>query len=262
MTGGPVLEVIASSLDDAEAALQGGADRLELCSALPLGGLTPSLGLLQTLKERLPVPVMFMLRPREGGMAYTEGDVEVMTRDGELALEAGADGLVFGFLTPFGEVDVPVVRSFLRRMSRAAPGRQWVFHRAFDVTADPDRALEELVDLGVTRILTSGRRARAVEGLDEIRRMVELADGRIEILPGGGITADDVPGVVVATGAAQVHLSLRRPREDRSAAANPEIRFGAEAPESELEYRAVDRELVARARSLLDATVSRRTAPA
>src|SRR5438552_4519835 len=100
-----LLEIIVSSLDDARAAAQGGADRFELCSALALGGLTPSLGLLAALKAELPQPVMFMVRPREGGMAYTEGEFAVMERDAILALEAGADGLVFGFLTPDGRVD-------------------------------------------------------------------------------------------------------------------------------------------------------------
>src|SRR3954453_7955984 len=102
-----LLEVIVSSLDDARSAAAGGADRFELCSALALGGLTPSLGTLTAIKAETRVPAMFMLRPREGGMAYTDGETAVMERDAELAAEAGADGLVFGFLTPKGDVDVP-----------------------------------------------------------------------------------------------------------------------------------------------------------
>src|SRR5947209_3422273 len=107
-----LLEVIVSFLDDARAAAAGGADRFELCSALALGGLTPSLGTLAAIKAETRVPVMFMVRPREGGMAYTEGELAVMERDAALALEAGADGLVFGFLTPEGAVDVPRCRRF------------------------------------------------------------------------------------------------------------------------------------------------------
>src|SRR2546425_4031243 len=103
-SNGILLEVIVSSLDDARAAAAGGADRFELCSALALGGLTPSLGTLAAIKAETAVPVMFMLRPREGGMAYTDGETAVMERDADLALEAGADGLVFGFLTADGEI--------------------------------------------------------------------------------------------------------------------------------------------------------------
>src|ERR1051326_3682569 len=110
-----LLETIVSSLDDARAAAAGGADRFELCSALALGGLTPSLGMLAAIKAATIVPVMFMLRPREGGMAYTEGETAVMERDADVALEAGADGLVFGFLTPEGDVDVPKCRRLIAR---------------------------------------------------------------------------------------------------------------------------------------------------
>src|SRR5207244_9781726 len=122
-----LLETIVSSLDDARAAAAGGADRFELCSALALGGLTPSLGTLAAIKAEIEVPVMFMVRPREGGMAYTEGEFAVMERDADLALEAGADGLVCGFLTPESEVDVPRSRRFLA--GRASPRRQIVYHR-------------------------------------------------------------------------------------------------------------------------------------
>jgi len=250
-----LLEVIVSSLDDARAAAAGGADRFELCAALALGGLTPSLGTLAAIKAESSVPVMFMVRPREGGMAYTDGELTVMERDAELALGAGADGLVFGFLTPEGQVDVPRCRAFLARCHRAASGQpvQYVFHRAYDVTADPRTALEQLIDLGVTRVLTSGRAARAPDGLEEIRRTREQAAGRIEVLPGGGIRPENVAAVVSATGVDQVHLSLGSPVEDRSASANPQVRFGMAAPQSETEYRAVDRSRVRRVRVVLDA---------
>jgi copper homeostasis protein len=118
-----LLETIVSSLDDAQAAAEGGADRFELCSALALGGLTPSLGLLAAIKAEGAVPVMFMLRPREGGMAYTDGEVAVIERDADLALAAGADGLVVGFLTPEGEVDVPRCRRFVERFRARTPTR-------------------------------------------------------------------------------------------------------------------------------------------
>jgi copper homeostasis protein len=249
-----LLETIVSSLDDARAAQAGGADRFELCTALALGGLTPSLGLLAAIKAETAVPVMFMVRPREGGMAYTGGELAVMERDAALALEAGADGLVFGFLTPEGAVDAARCRAFMEGARRRAGGRpvQFVFHRAFDVVADPVAALEELVGLGCARVLTSGRAPYAVDGTAEIRRMVEQAAGRIEVLPGGGIRAENVAEVVGVTGVDQVHLSITRPAADPSAAANPGIRFGGADPlPTEQEYRAVDEAGVRRVREIL-----------
>jgi copper homeostasis protein len=248
-----LLETIVSSLDDARAAAAGGADRFELCGALALGGLTPSLGLLAAIKAELPVPVMFMVRPREGGMAYTDGEYAVMERDAALALEHRADGIVCGFLTSSGQVDVERCRRFLRLVqSSAAPSVQVVFHRAFDVVADPAVALEQLVDLGFTRILTSGRAAMATDGLEEIRRTVEQAAGRIELLPGGGIRAATVRQVVRTTGVDQVHLSITEPAADTSAAGNPRVRFGVDPPPTETEYRAATADGVRTVRLLLD----------
>jgi len=246
-----LLEVIVTSLDDARAAAAGGADRFELCAALALGGLTPSLGLLDSIKREVPeMPVMFMLRPREGGMAYSEGDLSVMQRDAELALAHGADGLVFGVLTDRGDVDTKACQRLLA-VARQRPGTQTVFHRAFDVVADPDRALEQLIDLGFTRVLTSGRARRAAEGVAEIRRSIERAAGRIEILPGGGIDAGNALKIIDATGADQVHLSATRTLSDHSTGANPLIRFTAVTSRGEKTYRATDPDLV---RAVRDAT--------
>lgn len=249
-----LLETIVSSLDDARAAAAGGADRFELCSALALGGLTPSLGTLAAVKAAVSTPVMFMVRPREGGMAYTEGEYAVMERDALLAVESGAEGLVFGFLTPEGEVDVQRCRRFIDRVtaSNSRSRVELVFHRAFDVVARPEVALEQLIDLGVTRILTSGRAGRAVDGLDEIRRTVERAAGRIEVLPGGGLRAETVREVVRRTGCTQVHLSATAPAKDLSASHNPAVRFGVDLPPTEVEYRAASEAATRRIRQALD----------
>ncbi len=248
-----LLETIVSSLDDARAAAAGGADRFELCAALAVGGLTPSLGTLAAIKAATSVPVMFMLRPREGGMAYTFAECEVVRRDLELALEHGADGFVFGFLTPEGQVDTPRCRELLRRIEGAGRPLQTVFHRAFDVVADPPEALERLIDLGITRVLTSGRAPLAVDGLDEIRRTVEQADGRIQIMPGGGIRLDSLAEVVRRAGVEQVHLSITDAAPDPSAAANPAVRFGVDPPGNETEYRAVSPDGVRKVREALNA---------
>jgi copper homeostasis protein len=247
-----LLEVIVTSLDDARAAAAGGADRLEMCAALSLGGLTPSLGLLESVKRELPsLPVMFMLRPREAGMAYAEADLSVMQRDAELALERGADGLVFGVLTDRGEVDRQACQRLLR-VARHRPNAQIVFHRAFDVVVDPAAALEQLIDAGFTRVLTSGRAPRAVDGLDEIRRTIDRAAARIEVLPGGGISAGNVARVVESTGSSQVHLSATRTATDPSTRGNPVIRFTAVTSPAESTYRATDPGIVRAVRNELD----------
>jgi copper homeostasis protein len=249
-----LLEIIAASLDDAKAAVEGGADRLELCSALAQGGLTPTLGTLEAIKAELDVRVMCMVRPREGGMAYSEGEFAVMLRDAEHLLKAGADGLVFGFLSADGEVDIDRCQKFLDKVSDVTQGRpvETVFHRAFDVVGHPERALEEIINLGITRILTSGRAPEAIEGTAEIRSYLEQAKGRIEILPGGGIDLFSVERIVSETGVDQVHLYLTDELEDRSVTRNPRIYFGAHVPSSEIEIRRVSPERVRRLRSILD----------
>jgi len=249
-----LLEVIVISPDDAVAAAAGGADRFEVCSALALGGLTPSLGTIRTIRAVTQVPVMAMLRPREGGMAYTDGELRSMRADAEVLIEEGVEGVVFGFLTPEGDVDQKRVRELLDVVRRASAGRpvQSVFHRAFDVAARPEKALEQLVDLGVSRILTSGRKPAALQGADAIRRYIEQARGRIEILPAAGIQPENVVTLLSSTGADQVHLFSSRVATDRSASANPEIRFSGHAPADELEYRAVAREDILRIRRILD----------
>jgi copper homeostasis protein len=249
-----LLEVIAASLDDALAAAEGGADRLELCSALALGGLTPTLGTLYAIKAAVQIPVMCMLRPREGGMAYSDREFDVMRRDAELLLEAGADGLVFGFLSADGEIDIDRCSEILDllRQTSSESVVQAVFHRAFDVVADPVRALEELIDLDFDRVLTSGRAPTALEGIEVIRQAVEQADGRIQILPAGGIDFFSVERIVAGTGVDQVHVYIPEVLEDRSVTRNPRIYFGAHVLESELEFRRVSPPKVRRVRTLLD----------
>ncbi len=254
MTTKILVEEIVSSLDDARAAAAGGADRFELCSSLALGGLTPSLGLLEVIRAELRIPIMAMIRPREGGMRYSQAEFGTMLRDAELALEAGADGLVFGFLNEDGHVDLQRSKTFVELIHRTprVPRPQSVFHRAFDVTADPELALEQLIDLGITRILTSGRAPTALEGIDEIRRTVERADRRIEVLPGGGISCRDVEKIVRETGVDQIHVYVTRGGRDPSTTGNPKIYFGAHQPQNEVEYRVVDQQGLAELKDLVN----------
>jgi copper homeostasis protein len=206
-----LVEVAVGAAGDAVAAEAAGADRLELNAALELGGLTPSLGTLLEVKRTTRVPVVAMIRPRPGGFVYSDAEFATMRRDAELALEHGADGLAFGILTSDRAIDL--VRT--RELTRLMGGRgQAVFHRAFDLTPDPVGALGRLIDLGVTRVLTSGQRATAGEGAALIRRLIEHARGRIEVLPGGGVRPGNVADLVAETGATQVHGSFSVARSD------------------------------------------------
>ena len=242
-----LLEICCGSAEDAIEAAAGGADRVELCSALFLGGLTPSLGSLLEVKQRAEIPVIAMNRPRQAGFCYSPAEFAVMERDADLLLEHGADGIVFGILNANGTIDVKRARAMRERIGT----RQAVFHRAFDVTPDPFRALEELVDLGITRVLTSGQKNGAPDGAELIRQLREHAGGRIEVLPGAGITVENLRQVVDRTGCTQVHLTAFAERQDASTLKNPEIYFGAPNGPEESKYALTDREYVRRVRQEL-----------
>ena len=210
--GRPVVEICIESVDDARAAA--GVDRLELCEALAVGGLSPSIGVQKAVREFTKVPLMTMIRPRPGGFCYSETEYSVMRRDIDAAVEAGSDGIVFGILNESGEVDIARSEKIVRQIRSCDRPLDIVFHRAFDFTPDPFESLNRLIDLAVTRVLTSGQQPTAIGGAALIRTLVELAAGRIQILPGGGIRPDNVRALVNQTGCDQVHAALRAPVAD------------------------------------------------
>ncbi len=187
-------------------------------------------------KQRLKIPVMAMDRPRQAGFCYSATEFAVMERDADLLLEHGADGIVFGILNSDGTVDTARSRMIRNRIGE----RQAVFHRAFDVTPDPFRALEELIDLGITRVLTSGQRNGAPEGSTLIKQLIDRAQGRIEVLPGAGIGLDNVRDFVISTGCTQVHMTAFSERRDISTQANPQIKFGSALMPDEAAYELTD----------------------
>lgn len=223
MNNRPLFEACCGSAEDAIRAYQGGADRAELCSDLFHGGLTPSMGALLTVRAQAPgFPLMCMVRPREGGFCYTQVEYEVMLADAAAFIENGAEGIVFGFLHEDGTIDVERCREMLKVIG----DRQSVFHRAFDLTPEPMEALETLIELGVTRVLSSGQKPTVPEGIELLRRMVEQAGERIEVMPGAGITPENAAWCRRETGAACIHAAMHRTAYDRSAAGNPAIYFG------------------------------------
>ena len=188
-----------------------------------------------------------MNRPRQAGFCYSAAEFAVMERDTDLLLEHGADGVIFGILKADGTVDVRRTQALRTRIG----SRQAVFHRAFDVTPDPFRALDELIELGITRVLTSGQKNAAPQGTDLIRRLIERADGRIEVLPGAGITVDNVRQFVASTGCTQIHMTAFALRSDTSTLANADIQFGSPNGPSESAYELTDRALVRRVKEEL-----------
>lgn len=247
MPGRILLEVCVASLDDARTAVAGGADRLELNTALTLGGLTPSVGLVAEVRRHVSIPIIAMIRPRAGGFHYSAPDFEVMLRDAEAVIAAGADGVAFGVLTADGNIDLERCRRLLDRCGH----HEAVFHRAFDVTPDPFAALEAAIDLGFDRVMTSGQAGTAQQGAGLIAELLARAGGRIEVLPAGGINGRTAPDLVARTGCRQVHASARGTASDTAGHWHAGIRFGASALPPEGWYDRTDPDVLAALRAAL-----------
>ncbi len=241
------LEICTASVEDCVAAERGGADRVELNCALMLGGLTPSLGTLREARATVRIPIISMIRPRAAGFCYSAAEFAVMRRDAESALAEGAEGIAFGILNADGTLDLERCRQIVK----LAAGRQIVFHRAFDVALDPLTALEQLMDLGVTRVMTSGQEASAYNGAANIAGYLKRAAGRIEILAAGGINRFTIADVISRTGCDQVHASLSGASKDRSVMARPQVSFGGTLKPPEDEFTVTDANAVAAMRKLL-----------
>lgn len=200
-----ILEVCVDTQDGLEAAVEGGADRIELCAALAVGGLTPSAGFMAGA-ESCGVPVMAMIRPRAGDFVYTEGETAQMEADISTACSIGLAGVVFGANLPDGRLDT----NLLRRLRQAARGADCTLHRAFDLVPDMEAALETAIALGFSRILTSGGARSAPEGATRIAALVRQARGRISIMPGSGVTSANA-AALAALGVREIHGSCSVP---------------------------------------------------
>ncbi|MBQ6609475.1 MAG: copper homeostasis protein CutC [Oscillospiraceae bacterium] len=244
-----LLEVCCGSADDVIEAYQAGADRVELNSDLFHGGLTPTVGTLRVVRREVDIPVMTMVRPREGGFCYTEAEYSVCLEDAELLVENGADGLVFGFLTAEGEIDPERTRRLAGIAQRA--GKESVFHRAIDVVPDWKKAVDLLADLGITRILTSGQTPDVSDAADTVREMIAYAGDRIQILPGAGITLRNLRRVAEETGAHQLHVAVHRSAADLSTVNNRSIYYGGCLYPPEDQFRIIDGSAIARMKESL-----------
>lgn len=242
MTRQIVFEACVDSVESALAAQDGGAHRVELCSDLLEGGLTPSFGMLQVARASLRIGIMVMIRPRGGDFLYSDREFRAMLHDVAMAKEAGAEGVVFGLLRPDGSVDVERTRELteLARPSRVT------FHRAFDMTRDAFEALDALVEIGVDRILTSGQEASAVEGVETIAALVERAGSRIVVMPGGGIDARNVARFTAIPGIREIHFGGGAATESKMAFRNPRVFMGGALRPPEYARDVLRPEIVAR----------------
>lgn len=200
------LEICVDSVESAVASEAGGAQRIELCSALIEGGLTPSLGLIRTVRSRVKIGLHVMIRPRGGDFLYSKDELAVMREDIALAAKCGVNGVVFGLLTAEGDVDVEQTRELVE----LAGPLEVTFHRAIDMTRDVRHALEDVIRTGVDRVLTSGAEPSALLGKHRLRELVKMSEGRIQIMVGGGVRAENVEEIANVSGALHYHAGLRR----------------------------------------------------
>ena len=218
-----VFEICLDSVESCIRAQEGGADRVELCSALMEGGLTPSHGMIAGARKALAYAQLFVIiRPRGGDFCYSDCEFQIMEQDVATAKELGADGAVFGILRPDGSVDVERTSQLVN----LARPMQVTFHRAFDMARDPFEALEDIISMGIERILTSGQEASCLEGADLLAELVKRAGDRIIIMPGGGVRERNIKKIRSLTGAKEYHFTAFEAAESQMQYRNQRVFMG------------------------------------
>lgn len=221
------IEICANSVESCLAAQEGGADRVELCASIPEGGTTPSYGEIATAREAIDIGLNVIIRPRGGDFLYSSREIDAMLKDIGISRKAGADGLVFGALSPDGTVDMKSMRTLME----AAAGLPVTFHRAFDHVCDPFAALEDIISLGCARILTSGQQPTAEKGIPLLAELVKRASGRIVIMPGCGVREGNIARIASGTSAREFHFSAREQISSGMVFRNGSVCMGAECDE-------------------------------
>lgn len=202
------IEICCGTIDDCLTAAEFNVDRIELNSALELGGLTPTLATLEMAKKRIKQPICCMVRPRGAGFVYTENQIENMMMDAKALLECGADGIVFGFLKPDHTVDKKNTKKMVKLIH--SYGKEAVFHKAFDECQDFDKTIQELIECNVDRILSGGGKESIEQGSQVIGRLHQKYGNQIELLPGGGVTPQNIALVVKNAQSGQVHMTAKK----------------------------------------------------
>ena len=235
-----IVEICTDSVESAIIAESAGAGRIELCSALSEGGVTPSAGLIESVRRNTGIKLHVLIRPRSGDFLYTGTEFSVMRRDIDMAGELGADGIVTGLLNSDGTVDVE--RTAL--LAEYTAPMSLTFHRAFDLCRDPKKGLEDIITAGAVRLLTSGQAKSAIEGAPLIRSLIREAAGRIEIMPGGGIDEYNAALLASGTGAREFHMSGRRQHESEMTFRRKGIYMGDPRTQSEYTLKRADAERI------------------
>ena len=217
-----ILEICVNGHKSAIAAERGGADRVELCAALPEGGTTPSYGEIITTLDAVSIPVNVIIRARGGDFLYSKSEIKAMKWDISLCQDLGANGVVVGALNTQGEVDMEAMRSLME----SAEGLSVTFHRAFDMCKDPFKALDQIIELGCDRVLTSGQQATAEAGIPLLKELVEYANGRIIIMPGCGVNRENISHIAEETKAEEFHLSAKSSYPSLMQFRNPNVSMG------------------------------------
>jgi copper homeostasis protein len=251
---GRMLEICIDGVASARAALAGGADRVELCANLPEGGTTPSAGMIREVRAAFRGGLMVIIRPRGYDFLYSGDEMSVMLQDVRVARELGADGIVIGCLTADGRVD----REGCGRLLEAARGMDVTFHRAFDMSRDLPEALEDIVSLGIRRVLTSGGAPDVPAGQNVIRDLVKRAVDRISIMPGGGVTEANLGEIVRATGVREIHLSARAEVRSGMTFRNERCGMGTFSNGREYQWREASEAKVRAAKQALTAALAGR----
>lgn len=218
------LEVCANSVDSALAAQEGGALRVELCDNLHDGGTTPSYGQIELARKLLKIKLYVLIRPRGGDFLYSDAEFEIMKSDIRRCIAIGCDGVVIGILNTDGTVDKPRSRELVQMAKNSGLGV--TFHRAIDMCADMEQAMEDIIGIGCERILTSGGKSTAVEGVSMIAHLIGKAGDRVIIMPGAGVNESTVADIVHYTGATEVHSSARKDVKSKMTYRNDHILMG------------------------------------
>ena len=235
------IEICANSVESAVKAQEGGAYRVELCAGIPEGGTTPSFGDIRMARQLLnETKLHVIIRPRGGDFLYSQLEQEIMLHDIKVARQLGADGVVFGCLTAEGNVDIPA----MKKLMNAVGDMSVTFHRAFDMCREPKEALEQIIELGCTRILTSGLESNAIKGIAMLKELIEQADGRIIIMPGCGVNPSNIYQLAEATGASEFHFSGRSSYESGMIFRNPKVSMGGTVKIEEYQKDVTDPEIV------------------
>ncbi|GHN01122.1 copper homeostasis protein CutC [Cytophagales bacterium WSM2-2] len=242
------LEIVVYNIESALKAQEGRADRIELCDNPGEGGTTPSWGVIENVRQNLNIDVFVMIRPRGGDFHYSSDEYHVMKRDIDQCQKISVDGVVFGILNPDGTIDKKRCKDLV---DRARP-LKITCHRAFDMTRDPFEALEDCIEAGFDRILTSGQKLKAIHGVDLIAELIKKANGRIAIMPGSGVNEDTVEEIVRKTGTNEIHFSATAFRESAMQFRNPDISRMGDESGSEFKLRTVDPERILKMRVLAE----------